>query len=69
MIEQLPQDPTTIQTEVKLLGSRSFAHYAIESLGLLNDPDFNPVLRAQQEEAAAAEVAGAPKQGFEAFVA
>jgi polysaccharide biosynthesis transport protein len=69
VIEQLPQDPTTIQTEVKLLGSRSFAHYAIESLGLLNDPDFNPVLRAQQEEAAAAEVAGVPKQGFEAFVA
>ena len=60
---------TTIETEVKLLGSRSFAHYAIESLGLLDDPDFNPVLRAQQEEAAAAEVAGAPEEGFEAFVA
>ena len=58
-----------ITTEVKLLGSRSFAHYAIEALGLLNDPDFNPVLRAEMEEAAAVEVAGAPKQGFEAFVA
>jgi succinoglycan biosynthesis transport protein ExoP len=68
LIEQLPQDRTMIETEVKLLGSRSFAHYAIEALGLLNDPDFNPVLRAQQEEAAAVAAANAPKRGFEAFV-
>jgi capsular exopolysaccharide synthesis family protein len=69
LIEQLPQDSTMITTEAKLLGSRSFAHYAIEALGLLDDPDFNPVLRADIEEAAALEVAGEPKQGFEAFVA
>jgi uncharacterized protein involved in exopolysaccharide biosynthesis len=69
VIEQLPQDRTMIETEVKLLGSRSFAHYAIEALGLLDDPDFNPVLRAEREEAAAAEVVAAPEQGFEAFVA
>jgi len=69
LIEQLPQDSTMITTEAKLLGSRSFAHYAIEALGLLDDPDFNPVLRADIEEAAALKVAGEPKQGFEAFVA
>jgi hypothetical protein len=69
VLEQLPQDPAVIETEVKLLGSRSFAHYAIEALGLLGDPDFNPVLRAQQEKAAAAQVAQAPKQGLEALVA
>lgn len=69
LIEQLPQDRTMIETEVKLLGSRSFAHYAIEALGLLDDPDFNPVLRAQQEKATAAQVAGAPTQGFEGFFA
>lgn len=66
LIEQVPQNNTTIETEVKLLGSRSFAHYAIEALGLLDDPDFNPVLRARNEAAIAAQ---APKQGFEAFVA
>jgi polysaccharide biosynthesis transport protein len=66
LIEQVPQDNTTIETEVKLLGSRSFAHYAIEALGLLDDPDFNPVLRAQNEAARAAQ---APKQGFDAFIA
>jgi succinoglycan biosynthesis transport protein ExoP len=69
LIEQLPQDRTMIETEVKLLGSRSFAHYAIEALGLIDDPEFNPVPRAEQEEAASVVVAGVPKQGFEAFVA
>ncbi|HEX5079907.1 MAG TPA: polysaccharide biosynthesis tyrosine autokinase [Geminicoccaceae bacterium] len=69
VIEQLPQDPATIETEVKLLTSRSFANYAIEVLGLLDDPDFNPVLRAQREKAAAAQVAQAPKEGLDALIA
>jgi len=68
-IEQLPYDHTTIATEVKLLGSRSFAHYAIEALDLLDDPEFNSVLRAQQEEAAGAEAGGAPAGGFQTFMA
>ncbi len=69
VVEQVPQDRTMIETEIKFLGSRSFAHYAIEALGLLDDPDFNPVLRAQLASAAAAEAGGAPKQGLEEFVA
>ena len=69
LIEQAPQDATMIETEVKLLGSRSFAHYAVEALGLLQDPEFNDVLRAENEAAAAAQAAQAPKQGFDKFVA
>jgi polysaccharide biosynthesis transport protein len=69
VLEQVPQDRTMIETEIKLLGSRSFAHYAIEALGLLDDPDFNPVLRAELQQAAEAQAARAPKQGFDAFVA
>ena len=68
-IEQVPYDHTTIETEVKLLGSRSFAHYAIEALDLLDDPEFNPRRHAQQEEAAGAEAEGPPAEGFQAFMA
>ncbi len=68
VVEQVPQDRTMIETEIKFLGSRSFAHYAIEALGLLADPSFNPVLRADLEQIAAARAAQAPKQGVEAFV-
>ena len=52
VLDQLPQDRTMIETEIKFLRSRSFAHYAIEALGLLDDPYFNSVLRAQQRAAA-----------------
>jgi polysaccharide biosynthesis transport protein len=69
VVEQVPQDRTMIETEIKLLGSRSFAHYAIESLGLLDDPDFNPVLRAELEGKAAAQTAQQPEQGFGTVVA
>ncbi len=69
VIEQIPQDRTMLETEIKFLVSRSFAHYAIEALGLLDDPDFNPVLRAELEKAAAAQAAQAPKEGLDAFVA
>ena len=53
-----------IETEIKFLGSRSFAHYAIEALGLLDDPNFNPILRAEQKEAALANGTAEPEQGF-----
>ena len=69
VLEQIPQDRTMIETEIKLLGSRSFAHYAIEALGLLDDPNFNPVLRAQLQEVDAL-TADAPEEGsFGALVA
>jgi succinoglycan biosynthesis transport protein ExoP len=62
VLEQVPQDRTQIETEIKLLASRSFAQYAIETLGLLDDPDFNPVLRAQLEDAGAIG-SDAPEEG------
>ena len=69
VIQQLPQDPTMIETEIKRLTSRSFAHYAIEALGLMDDPHFNPIVRAQLREAEAQQAAAAPKEGVELFVA
>lgn len=69
VLEQLPHDQTMIETEVKLLESRSFAHYAVEALGLLDDPRFNPVLRAQLQKAAAVAAANqAPSQPLDGSI-
>jgi capsular exopolysaccharide synthesis family protein len=69
VLQQVPQDRTMIETEIKLLGSRSFAHYAIEALGLLDDPNFNPVLRAQLQDAGALTADAPEEESFGALVA
>lgn len=48
VIEEQTQDRAVIETEIKLLQSRSFARRVIEQTGLLDDPEFNTALRRPQ---------------------
>jgi succinoglycan biosynthesis transport protein ExoP len=45
VLEEQPQDKSTVETQIKLLGSRSFLRDVVERLGLTEDPEFNPTLR------------------------
>ena len=50
-IDNLPQEAVSIQTQIALLQSRSYAENAIAALNLLDDPEFNIVLRQETEDA------------------
>ena len=46
VVEELIADPATIESEIQLLTSRAFLRRNVEELDLVNDPEFNPELRA-----------------------
>ncbi|WP_380058924.1 polysaccharide biosynthesis tyrosine autokinase (plasmid) [Falsihalocynthiibacter sp. SS001] len=46
VISGLSSDSSTVQTEVEVLRSRGLAQKVVEQLDLVNDPEFNPALRA-----------------------
>jgi succinoglycan biosynthesis transport protein ExoP len=48
VVEELPVDPATIQSEVQLLLSPTFMRRVAEELNLIADPEFNGTLRAEQ---------------------
>ncbi|MCC2664748.1 MAG: protein tyrosine kinase [Geminicoccaceae bacterium] len=50
VVEELVADPATIESEIQLLTSRAFLRRNVEELGLVNDPEFNPSLRADAAE-------------------
>jgi exopolysaccharide transport family protein len=50
VVEELIADPATIESEIQLLTSRAFMRRNVEQLGLVNDPEFNPTLRADASE-------------------
>jgi succinoglycan biosynthesis transport protein ExoP len=51
-LDEQPQDKSTLETEIKLLQSRSQARAVIEHAGLLADPEFNPPKHADASVAA-----------------
>lgn len=44
VVEELPQDESMIETQIKLLRSTHFAERVISELKLLDSPDFNPMI-------------------------
>jgi capsular exopolysaccharide synthesis family protein len=50
VVEEMVADPATIESEIQLLTSRAFLRRNVEQLGLVNDPEFNPSLRADAGE-------------------
>ncbi len=42
----LPADASTVETEIRVIGSRKLARRTIEKLQLSREPEFNPALRA-----------------------
>jgi polysaccharide biosynthesis transport protein len=50
VVEELIADPATIESEIQLLTSRAFLRRNVEELDLVNDPEFNPELRADADE-------------------
>jgi succinoglycan biosynthesis transport protein ExoP len=44
VVEQMPADPATMESEVKFLTSHGFLRRIIEKLNLIDDPEFNPAL-------------------------
>jgi polysaccharide biosynthesis transport protein len=49
MLEEQTRDVRTLETQIRLLQSRSFARRVIERANLLADPEFNPALRPPEE--------------------
>jgi capsular exopolysaccharide synthesis family protein len=49
VLEEQTPDIRTLETQIRLLQSRSFARRVIERAGLLADPEFNPALRPPAE--------------------
>jgi polysaccharide biosynthesis transport protein len=49
VLEEQTRDVRTIETQIRLLQSRSFARRVIERSGLLADPEFNSALRPPEE--------------------
>ncbi|HEX3209589.1 MAG TPA: polysaccharide biosynthesis tyrosine autokinase [Geminicoccaceae bacterium] len=44
VVDQMPADPATMESEVKFLTSHGFLRRNIEKLNLIEDPEFNPAL-------------------------
>ena len=51
-LDEQPQDKSTLETEIRLLQSRSQVRAVIEHAGLLADPEFNPPKQAEASVAA-----------------
>lgn len=52
VVSGLPPDSAVVDTEVEILRSRALANRVVDELGLMNDPEFNPVLRDSEGMAA-----------------
>jgi polysaccharide biosynthesis transport protein len=52
VLEEQTRDFRTLETQIRLLQSRSFARRVIDRAGLLADPEFNPALRPPEEPGA-----------------
>jgi succinoglycan biosynthesis transport protein ExoP len=48
VLEEQPQDKSMVETQIKLLSSRSFIREVVERLELTRDPEFNPALRGDR---------------------
>jgi succinoglycan biosynthesis transport protein ExoP len=48
VLEEQAQDRAMVETQIKLLESRSFLRQVIQRVGLLEDPEFNAALRGDQ---------------------
>jgi succinoglycan biosynthesis transport protein ExoP len=44
VVDQMPADPATIESEIQYLTSRGFLRRNVEALNLVSDPEFNPAL-------------------------
>lgn len=44
VVENLPPDEFTIETQIRVLTSREIAEHVVQQLDLLSDPEFNPFL-------------------------
>ncbi|AWJ82469.1 hypothetical protein TSH58p_02825 (plasmid) [Azospirillum sp. TSH58] len=46
VVSNLTPEAPAVRSEVSIVGSRALAERVVEKLGLLNDPEFNPTLKA-----------------------
>ena len=48
VVDEMPADPATIESEIEFLTSRGFMRRIVEALNLVKDPEFNPALSKDQ---------------------
>jgi polysaccharide biosynthesis transport protein len=50
VVEEMIADPATIESEIEFLSSPAFSRRMVEKLGLTNDPEFAPWLKADEPD-------------------